>query len=133
MAALRTLIVDDHEGFREVLRSKLLEKTQCMLIGECSDGLEAVRQAEELQPDLILMDLSLPRLNGIEAGRRIRKISPNSKIVFLSQDDSPEIAQGALRLGAAGYLLKSDATELPLVVDAVLQEKVYISSRVKGD
>ena len=131
MPALRTLVVDDHEELRKLLRSILQEKTDCVVIGEASDGLQAIEQAKELQPDLILLDLSLPKLNGMEAGRRIRKLSPQSKIVFHSQDPSPEIAQGALRLGAAGYLLKSDATELPLAVDAIFQNKVFVSRRVK--
>jgi DNA-binding NarL/FixJ family response regulator len=109
----------------------LEERTGCVVIGEASDGLDAIEQAKELQPDLILLDLSLPKLNGMEAARRIQKLCPHSKIVFLSQDDSPQIVQGALRLGAAGYLLKSDAIQLPLAVDAILQGKVFVSSRVK--
>ena len=131
MPALRTLVVDDHEGLRKLLRSMLQEKTECVVIGEASDGLQAIEKAEKLQPDLILLDLSLPKLSGMEAARRIRKLSPNSKIVILSQDPSPEIVQGALQLGAGGYLLKSDATELPLAVDAILQGKVFVSRRVK--
>jgi len=132
MPALRTLVVDDHEDLRKMLRSLLQEKTECVIVGEASDGLQAVEQAKELQPDLILLDLSLPKLNGMEAGRRIRKLSPHSKIVVLSQDPSPEIVEGALYLGAAGYLLKSDATELPLAIETLLQGKVYVSSKVKS-
>ena len=132
MPALRTLVVDDHEGLRKLLRSMLQEKTECVVIAEASDGLQAIEQAEKLQPDLILLDLSLPKLSGMEAARRIRKLSPNSKIVILSQDPSPEIVQGALQLGASGYLLKSDATELPLAVEALLQGRVFVSRRVKG-
>ncbi len=109
----------------------LQEKTECVVIGEASDGLDAIEQAKELQPDLILLDLSLPKLNGMEVGRRIRKLCPHSKIIFLSQDRAPEIVQGALRLGAAGFLLKSDATELPLAIDAILQGKVFVSRSVK--
>lgn len=131
MAGSRTLIVEDYEDFRQFLRFTLHEKTQCRVIGEASDGLEAVQQAEKLQPDLILMDLALPKLNGMEAGRRIRKLCPNSKIVFLSQDSSPEIVRGALRMGALGYLLKSDATELPVAVDTVLQGMQFVSSHLK--
>jgi DNA-binding NarL/FixJ family response regulator len=132
MPGLRTLVVDDREDVRNLLRSILQEKTECVVIGEAASGLHAIEQAKELQPDLILLDLSLPEVNGMEAARRIRKLSPNSKIIFLSQDNSPEIVQGALRLGAAGYILKSDATELPLVVDAILQGKVFVSRRVKS-
>jgi DNA-binding NarL/FixJ family response regulator len=129
MSALRTLVVDDHEDLRKLLRWMLQEKTECVVIGEASDGLQAIEQAKELQPDLILLDLALPKLNGMEAARQIRKACPQSKIIFLSQDSSPEIVEGALLLGAAGYLLKSDATELPLAVDAVLRGEVFVSRR----
>lgn len=131
MSSLRTLLVDDNVEIRNVLRLMLQERTECVVIGEASDGLHAVEQAKELKPDLILLDLSLPKLNGMEAGRRIRKLCPQSKIIFLSQDNSPEIVQGALRLGAAGYLLKSDATDLPLAIEAILQGKVFVSRRGK--
>jgi len=131
MPALRTLVVDDHEDLRTLLISILQAKTECVVVGEASDGLQALEQAKKLQPDLILLDLSLPKLNGMEAGRQIRKLSPTSKIIFLSQDSSREVVQGALRLGAAGYLLKSDANELPLAVDAILQGEVFVSRRVK--
>lgn len=77
------------------------------------------------------MDLSLPKLNGMEALRRIRKLSPRSKVVILSQDSSPEVVQGALRLGAVGYLLKSDTIDLLLALDAILQGGVFVSPRLK--
>jgi len=131
MAAFRTLIVEDHEGVRALLRSFLENETQCVVVGEASDGLRAVQRAQELQPDLILLDLSLPKLNGMEAGRRIRKISPQSRIVFLSQDSTPEIVESALRIGA-GYLLKSDAKELPPAVRAVLEGGKFVSDRLKA-
>jgi two-component system, NarL family, response regulator NreC len=132
MSALRTLVVDDHVGLRQLLRTILQEKTECVVIGEASDGLQAIEQFNELQPDLILLDLSLQKLNGMEVARRIRELSPRSKIGFLSQESSPDVVQGALRLGASGYLLKSDATELPLAIHAILKGEVFISSRVKG-
>ena len=131
MLPVRTLIVEDYEAFRQRLRLVLQDETDCVVVGEASDGVQAVELARELQPDLILLDLSLPKLNGVEAARRIRQLCPNSKIVFLSQDPTPEVVQGALNLGAAGYLLKSDVIELPLAVDAVLQGTVFISSRAK--
>ena len=102
-----------------------------MIVGEVSDGLQAVQRAQELQPDLILLDLSLPKLNGMEAGRRMRKISPQSKIVFLSQNPAPEIVESALRIGA-GYLLKSDAKELPAAIHAVLEGGTFVSDRLKA-
>ena len=131
MAALRTLVVEDHEGLRGLLRSILKNEAQCVVIGEATDGLQGVQKAQELQPDLILLDLSLPKLNGMEAGRRIRKISPHSKILFLSQDPDPEIVQSALRLGA-GYLLKSDAKELPVAVHAIFEGRRFVSDRLKS-
>jgi DNA-binding NarL/FixJ family response regulator len=94
--------------------------------------MQAVQKAEELQPDLILLDLSLPKINGMEALRRIRKRSPCSKLVILSQDSSPDIVGEALRLGAVGYLLKSDANNLSQAVDAVLQGTVFVSQRLKS-
>ena len=130
MPALRTLIVEDYEEFRRFIRSKLQQKTECVIVGECLDGLQAVQQAQELQPDLIFMDVALPKLNGMVALRQIIKVSPNSKIVLLSQNNSAEIVQEALRRGAAGYLLKSDANQLPLAIDAILQGTVYVSSRL---
>ena len=131
MAAFRTLIVEDHEGLRALLRSLLENETQCVVVGEASDGLQAVQRAQELQPDLILLDLALPKLNGMEAGRRIRKISPQSKIVFLSQNPAPEIVESALRIGA-GYLLKSDVKELPTAVHAILEGRKFVSDRLKA-
>ena len=129
----RTLVVDDVEDFRLFLRTTLEQTTDCDIVGEASDGLEAVAQAEQLQPDLILLDLGLPKINGIEAARRIRKLSPSSKILFFTQNCSREIAEGALRTGANGYLLKSDATDLPGAIETVLNGEQFISSRVKAE
>ena len=115
------------------MRLTLQEKVECQVIEEASDGLEAVQQAEELHPDLILLDIGLPTLNGIEAGRRIRKVSPSSKILFVSQEGSAEIVQKVLdELGADGYLLKLDAAEILGAVDAVLQGRQFVSSHLKG-
>ena len=108
-----------------------MERTECEIVGEASDGLQAVNQAEKLQPDLILLDLGLPILNGIQAARRIRQLSPNSKILFVSQNSSPEIAHGALQMGAHGYLVKSDTNELTSAISTVLAGAQFISSRLK--
>src|SRR6266581_6206415 len=99
------------------------------VIGEASDGLEAVHKAQELQPDLILLDIGLPKLDGIQAGRRIRKISPDSRILFLSLESSRDVVQEALELEAQGYVVKSDtAGELLSAVDAILIGKQFVSS-----
>jgi len=131
MPHCKTLVVDDGEGFRRFLCATLMETTECEIVGEASDGLQAVNQAEKLQPDLILLDLGLPTLNGIQAARRIRQLSPNAKILFVSQNSSPEIAQGALNVGAHGYLVKSDMTELTSAISTVLAGVQFISSRLK--
>jgi FixJ family two-component response regulator len=97
------------------------------------DGSEAVQKAEELKPDLIVLDIGLPRLNGIEAARQIRQLSPSSKIVFLSLYNSPDVVKAALSTGALGYVRKTDArNELLAAVDAVLQGKQFVSSSLKG-
>jgi DNA-binding NarL/FixJ family response regulator len=131
MQHVRTLIVDDIADYRRILCSMLEQRTECEVVGEASDGLQAVAQAEQLQPDLVLLDLGLPTINGIEAARRIRKLSPNSKILFVTQNSSREIAQGALRTGANGYLLKVEATNLPAAVETVIRGEQYVSSHLK--
>jgi CheY-like chemotaxis protein len=103
------------------------------VIGVASDGLEAVQKAEELQPDLIVLDIGLPSLNGIEVARQIRKFSTKSKILFLSQESSAEMVQGALGTGAQGYVLKSDAgRELLEGVNAVLRGEQFVGNRFSG-
>jgi CheY-like chemotaxis protein len=103
------------------------------IVGETSDGLEAVNKGEELQPDLIVLDIGLPSLNGIEAARRIRKVSPESKIVFMSQESSADVVQEALALGALGYVVKAHAgSELLAAVEAVLEGRQFVSSGLSG-
>ena len=119
MPHAETLVVDDLDEFRNFLCTTLQEKTQCKVVGEASDGLQAVQQAEKLQPELILLYVGLPSMNGLQAARRIRELSPNSKILFVSQNASPEIAQRAIQLGAYGYLLKpASPTFLILFISA---------------
>ena len=126
---VRVLVVDDYEPFRRFVCSTLGRRPDLQVIGEASDGLEAIQKAEELQPDLIVLDIGLPALNGIEAARRIRKLSPESKILFVSQESCADAVQEALSLGAAGYVFKTQAgSELLAAVDAVLQGKQFVSS-----
>lgn len=95
---------------------------------ELSDGLAAVQKAKELNPDLILLDIGLPGLNGIEAGRQIRKVVPSAKIIFLTQESSEDVVQEALSLGALGYVVKTRAgTDLLAAVEAVLTGEQYVS------
>jgi DNA-binding NarL/FixJ family response regulator len=128
-STIRVLVVDDYEPWRRFVCSTLQKRPELQVVGEVSDGLEAVQQAEQLQPDLILLDNGLPTLNGIEAARRIRKVSPTSKILFASENRSVDVAEEALSTGADGYVVKSDAaSELLPAVDAVLQDKKFVSA-----
>ena len=128
--AIRVLVVDDYQPWRQFVLSMFQAQPQLQIIGETADGLEAVDKAQALQPDLILLDIGLPTLNGIEAARRIRSCAPQSRILFVSENRSPDVAEEALRAGA-GYVVKSDAAnELLPAVEAVLQGKRYISARL---
>ena len=132
-ASVKVLVVEDSEPFRKFIRSTLGKRPELQVVGEASDGLEAVHKAEELQPDLILLDIGLPTLNGIEAARRIREVSPASKILFVSENRSAGIAEEALSTGAGGYVVKSDAAgELLPAVDTVLQGKRFLSASLTG-
>ena len=91
MRSFKILVVEDFDRFRQFVVLSLRQRAEFQLIYEASDGLEAVERAEELKPDLILLDIGLPRVNGIEAGRRIRKVSPNSKILLISQESSADV------------------------------------------
>jgi DNA-binding NarL/FixJ family response regulator len=130
---IRVLVVEDCDPWRRYFSTALQKQPELQVIGEVSDGLEAVQQAEELQPDLILLDIGLPTLNGIEAARRIRKVSPASRILFVSENRSADIAEEALSTGASGYVVKSDAeSELLPAVKAVLQSKQFVSASLMG-
>jgi DNA-binding NarL/FixJ family response regulator len=126
-------VVDDFEPFRHFVVSVLQKLPAVQVICEVSDGLAAVQKAEELQPDLIVLDIGLPKLNGLEAARQIRKLSPNSKILFLSQESSADVVQEALGLGAFAYVVKSDAgSELLTAVCAVLRGEKFVGLRFAG-
>jgi DNA-binding NarL/FixJ family response regulator len=130
---VRVFIVDDYEPFRKFVRSTLGRRPDLQVIGEASDGLEAVRKAEELQPDLIVLDIGLPTLSGIEVARRIRKLSPKCKILFMSQEDSVYVAEEAFRAGAMGYVVKAHAgSELLASVQAVCQGRPFVSKGLAG-
>lgn len=131
--ALRILVVDDFEPWRRFVSTTFQKQKDLQILLEVSDGLAAVYRAEDLRPDLVVLDIGLPTLNGIKAGQRIREVSPNSKILFLSEQNSPDIAEAALEAGGAGYVVKSDAgRELLAAVQAVREGKRYISTRFVG-
>jgi DNA-binding NarL/FixJ family response regulator len=126
---VRVLVVDDFEPFRRFIISRLQTKPELQVICDVSDGLEAVRKAEELQPDLILLDIGLPSKSGIEAARQIRNLAPQSKIIFVSQEVSADVVHEALALGALGYVVKTSAgSEILAAVEAVIHNRKFVSS-----
>src|SRR5215510_3642827 len=106
---IRILVVEDYEPLRQFVCSALEERAEFQVIGQASDGLEAIQKAAELQPDLILLDIGLPKLSGIKAARKIRKLAKKSKILFWSYFSDTEIVKAALGTGGSGYVLKSEA------------------------
>jgi DNA-binding NarL/FixJ family response regulator len=130
---IRVLVIDDFEAWRSYVRSMLQKQNQYEVIGEATDGVEGIQKAEELEPDLILLDVGLPKLDGIAAARRIRQHAPQSRILFASQNSSWDIVEEALRTGAQGYLVKEDAErELMIAVSAILRGEKFLGRRFVG-
>jgi DNA-binding NarL/FixJ family response regulator len=128
---IRVFVVEDFEPFRQFVVSVLAKIPELQIVGEASDGLEAIEKAQELKPDLVLLDIGLPHLNGIEVALRIRKLFPSSKILFVSQESSADVVRGALSTGARGYVVKMDAgKELLEAVAAVLRGRRFVGSRL---
>ena len=124
-AAVRVLIAEDFPPFRQFVCSMLAERNDLRIIEKVSDGVEAVQKAAELKPDLILLDIGLPTMNGIEAARRIRALVPESKIIFLSQESSADVIEEALNTGAGGYVVKAQAgSQLLAAIDAAMSNAV---------
>ena len=131
MAPLRILVADDHQVVRTGLRTLLESKTGWQVCAEATNGREAVEKAGELQPDVAVLDLGMPLLNGVEATRQIRKVSPRTEILILTMHDSEHMIQGVLDAGAHGYILKDDADKnLLAAVESMRRHKPYLSSRV---
>jgi two-component system response regulator NreC len=127
----RIVIAEDHTILREGLRSLLSSNPDFEVVGEAEDGREAIRCVEKLKPDLILTDLSMPRMNGMEAIREIKKQSPKTKILVLTVHKTEEYILATLKAGADGYLLKdSTHTELVMAVKNVISGKHYISPEI---
>jgi len=130
----RVLIVDDHAFIRRGVQTILHPFPEWEFCGEAENGKEAIRMADQLKPEVIIMDISMPGLNGIEATRAIRKAQPDMKIVLLTLHDSPELLRIAFRAGARGYLLKTDAEqELVKALTVVLGEGSYVSPKIDND
>jgi len=130
--APRLLIADDHAIFGEVLRI-YLEKSYTV-IGVVLDGRALVAEAMRLQPDVIVVDVGMPLLNGIDAARRIKEQVPNIKFVFLTMQDDPNLAAAALELGPIAFVLKhSTGTELLKAIDHVLHRKSYLTPKLRAD
>ncbi len=122
-------MVDDFAPLRQLVRSILGENPELQIVRDATDGIEAVQLALELTPDLIVMDIGLPKQNGIEAARQIRKLVPNSKMLSLSQESSDEVVQEAMSAGASGYVVKAlAARDLLNAVEAALVGKKFVSS-----
>ena len=131
MAIVRLLVVDDFRLWRECVKAHLEGCPDLHVAGFASDGLEALQKVEELQPDLVLLDINLPKLSGIQTARQILKLNPNCKIIFLTGYLHPEIVRAALEAGACGYVHKEDAPdELLASLEAVRVGKQYLSHSV---
>jgi len=129
---VRVLIVDDFDPWLGFVVQLLRQQPHVRIIGFASDGLEALQKVQELQPDLILLDIGLPKLNGIEAARQIRKLVPKARILFLSSNSDPDVVRAAFIAGGQGYVLKSDAEGALLRgIEAVLLGKQVVSSSLK--
>lgn len=123
MSCIRILLADDFEPWRIYLRSLLQRRSELNVVGEAIDGLDAVEKAQALQPDVILLDFSMPRLNGLEAAKRIRVAAPQSKVLFVSLGRDDDLVEAAIKAGAVGYIPKADVESklLPLL-DALLKK-----------
>jgi DNA-binding NarL/FixJ family response regulator len=133
ISQFRILIVEDHQLFLQFLDSTLRQLPNVKVVDKVQNGLDAVERAEALQPDLILLDIGLPGLNGIDAAYRIRRLAPDSRIIFVTQENSADTVREAFGLGACGYVIKAQAAkDLPAAIDAVLGGKTFASDGVDG-
>src|SRR5437867_543573 len=131
--AISIVVVDDFAAMRHFLSSLLNQRPGFQVIGQAGDGLDAVRTIAELRPDIVLLDIGLPGISGIEVARRSRSLSPNSTVIILTAQDNPGIVDLAFEAGASAYVLKADAvTELLSAIDAILAGKKYCSKGIKG-
>ena len=132
MSSVRVLVVDDHAGVRNMICSLLSQESALNAVFQASNGEEAVTKADLLQPDLVLLDIGLQGITGLEAARQIPKVSPQTKIIFLSQHDSLHMANEALKIGGHGYVSKMDAgAELLKAIQSVREGTRFVSQRIR--
>lgn len=130
MKKLRILLVDDHEMLRRGLRAILTERADWEICGEASDGRQAIEMADKLRPDVIVMDLAMPELNGLEATRQIRRVLPRAEILVLTFDESEALVQEVIAAGARGYVLKNDVSHVLVhAVESLSQHRPYFTSK----
>lgn len=131
MSTARILLADDHEIIRKGLRTVLEARRDWEVVGEAVTGRDAVKKVEELKPDVVVMDISMPELNGLEAVRQIVKIAPRIEVLVLTMHESESLVRDVLEAGARGYLLKSDASrQLITAIEALLAHKPFLTSKV---
>jgi DNA-binding NarL/FixJ family response regulator len=131
MATFRIMIADDHEVVRKGLISLLQAQPDWQVCGEAADGREAVEKAQQLKPDVVILDIGMPSLNGLEATRQILKVNPQARVLILTLHDSDQVVREVLNAGARGFLLKSDAArDLVAAVEALRRDKTYFTSKV---
>jgi len=131
VATFRILVADDHEVVRKGLVALLQQQPNWEVCGEAGDGREAVEKTRELRPDVVILDIGMPSLNGLEATRQILKLNPQAKVLILTLHDSDQVVRDVLNAGARGFLLKSDAArDLVAAVEALRRDKTYFTSKV---
>src|SRR6516165_12201951 len=131
MSNLRLLLADDHEIVRKGLRSVLEAQKDCEIVGEAADGRQAVALVKELKPDIVILDISMPLLNGLEATRQILKLRPQTRVLILTMHESDSLIREILDVGARGYFLKTDvANDLVAAVESLRRNMTFFTSRV---
>lgn len=133
MSNVRILLVDDHKMIRDGLKNLILKHERFKVIGECAGGRDAIRLSEEIKPDIVIMDISLPDLNGIEATIQIKSKHPEISVIMLSMHSDRRFVIESLKAGASGYVLKDmPFEELVLAMNSVLHGHIYVSAPVAG-
>ena len=131
---IKIILVDDHKLLRDGLRNIIEQRSNMHIIGEASDGREAIKVSSKLMPDVIVMDVAMPGMNGVEAAKQIHKAQPDIKIIGLSMHSGKQFIQGMFKAGAFGYLLKDgDADELIIAINTVIQNKKYLSKEINQE